>query len=129
MGMQISTVGYGYPAIGLPQDRGPGPQAHIPVTEGRTDAPSRFEASLPGTNSEQVYPVQDLQKVADELEKISLAFSRKLRFVVDYKTKEVIVKVIDPSSDKVIKELPPEEMQRLHQRIKETLGLLFDQTV
>jgi flagellar protein FlaG len=92
--------------------------------EGRTEAPSSFEASLPGTNS-----VQDLQTIADELEKISLAFSRKLRFVVDYKTKEVIVKVIDPSSDKVIKELPPEEMQRLHQRIKEAIGLLFDQTV
>ncbi len=129
MGMQISTVGYGYPAIGLPQDRGPGNQAHIPVTEGRTDAPSSVEASLPGTHSQPVYPIQDLQKIADELERISLAFSRKLRFVVDYKTKEVIVKVIDPSSDKVIKELPPEEMQKLHQRIKETLGLLFDQTV
>ncbi|HON14169.1 MAG TPA: flagellar protein FlaG [Treponema sp.] len=124
MGMHISTVGYGYPAIGLPQERGPATQAHIPVMEGRTEAPSSFEASLPGTNS-----VQDLQNIADELEKISLAFSRKLRFVVDYKTKEVIVKVIDPSSDKVIKELPPEEMQRLHQRIKEALGLLFDQTV
>lgn len=124
MGIHITAVGYGYPAIGLPQDRGPISEAHIPVAEGRMEAPSSFEASLPGTNS-----VEDLQNIADELEKISLAFSRKLRFVVDYKTKEVIVKVIDPSSDKVIKELPPEEMQRLHQRIKETLGLLFDQTV
>jgi flagellar protein FlaG len=124
MGMHISTVGYGYPAIGLPQDRGPVPQTHIPVMEGRTEAPSSFEASLPGTNS-----VKDLQNIADELEKISLAFSRKLSFVVDYKTKEVIVKVIDPSTDKVIKELPPEELQRLHQRIKEALGLLFDKTV
>jgi flagellar protein FlaG len=124
MGMHISTVGYGYPAIGLPQERGPASQAHIPVTEGSTEAPSSVEASLPGPNS-----VINLQNVAEELEKISLAFSRKLRFVVDYKTKEVIVKVIDPSTDKVIKELPPEEMQKLHQRIKETLGLLFDQTV
>ena len=124
MGIQISTVGYGYPTIGLPQDRGSGPQTHIPVLEGRTEAPSTHEASLSGTTS-----IQDLQQIADELEKISLAFSRKLRFVVDYKTKEVIVKVIDPSSDKVIKELPPEEIQRLHQRIKEALGLLFDKTV
>lgn len=124
MGIQISTVGYGYPTIGLPQDRGSGPQTHTPVSEGSREAPSAHEASLPGTT-----PVQNLQKIADELEKISLAFSRKLRFVVDYKTKEVIVKVIDPSSDKVIKELPPEEIQRLHQRIKEALGLLFDKTV
>jgi len=71
----------------------------------------------------------ELERTTADLEKISLAFNKKLRFVVDQDLEEVIVKVIDPATDKVIKELPPEELQRLHLRIKEMIGLLFDEQV
>jgi len=48
---------------------------------------------------------------------------------VDHHSNEVIVKVIDKETDKVIKELPPEELQRLHRKLKEAIGLLFDEMV
>ena len=64
-----------------------------------------------------------------DLEKIGLAFNRKLQFVVDHSSHEVIIKVIDKETDKVIKELPPEELQRLHSNLKEAIGLLFDEMV
>jgi len=64
-----------------------------------------------------------------DLEKVSLAFNRRLQFVVDQGSNQVIIKVIDKETDKVIKELPPEELQRLHSNIKEAIGLLFDETV
>jgi len=64
-----------------------------------------------------------------ELEKISLAFNRKLQFVVDHGSNDVIIKVIDKETDKVIKEIPPEELQRLHNNLKEAIGLLFDDMV
>jgi len=41
----------------------------------------------------------------------------------------VVVKVIDGETDKVIKVLPPEELQRLHVRIREAIGLLFDEKI
>jgi flagellar protein FlaG len=41
----------------------------------------------------------------------------------------VIVKVIDKETDKVIKELPPEELQRLHRNLKEAAGHLFNEMV
>jgi len=56
-------------------------------------------------------------------------FNKKLQFVVDLRSNEVIVKVIDAETDKVIKVLPPEELQRLHNKLKETIGFLFDQRV
>jgi len=65
-----------------------------------------------------------IQSTADDLQRV---FNRKLQFVVDYNSKQVIVKVIDKETDKVIKELPPEELQRLHRNIKETIGLLYDE--
>jgi len=64
-----------------------------------------------------------------DLEKIGLAFNRRLQFVVDQSSNEVIIKVIDKETDKVIKELPPEELQRLHSNLKEAIGLLFDEMV
>ena len=68
----------------------------------------------------------DLKQVTAELEQISLAFDRRLKFVVDSDSREIIIKVIDNETDKVIKELPPEELRRLHDRISETIGFLFD---
>ena len=72
---------------------------------------------------------QVIHSTANDLEQIGLVFNRKLQFVVDHKSNEVIVKVIDKETDKVIKELPPEELQRLHSNLKETIGFLFDERV
>ena len=71
----------------------------------------------------------DLKQVTAELEQISLAFDRRLKFVIDNDSREIIIKVIDNETDKVIKELPPEELRRLHDRISETIGFLFDTMV
>jgi flagellar protein FlaG len=72
---------------------------------------------------------QIISSAAADLERIGLVFDRKLQFVVDHRSNEVIVKVIDRETDKVIKELPPEELQRLHTNLKETIGFLFDESV
>ncbi len=40
----------------------------------------------------------------------------------------MVVKVIDGNTDKVIKELPPKELQRVHMRIREAIGLLLDES-
>ena len=72
---------------------------------------------------------QVIHSAAADLQRISHAFNKKLQFVVDHRSNEVIVKVIDKETDKVIKELPPEELQRLHRNIREAIGLLFDEMV
>jgi flagellar protein FlaG len=72
---------------------------------------------------------QQIESSARKMEQISLAFDRQLKFVVDHESHEVTVKVIDPETDKVIKVLPPEELQRLHSKIQETIGFLFDEQV
>ena len=41
----------------------------------------------------------------------------------------MVVKVIDKETDKVIKELPSGELQRLHVRIREAIGLLIDEEI
>jgi len=72
---------------------------------------------------------QVIHSTASDLEQIGLVFNKKLRFIVDHDSNEVTVKVIDKETDKVIKELPPEELQRLHSDLKEAIGFLFDERV
>ncbi|MDL2228914.1 flagellar protein FlaG [Treponema sp. OttesenSCG-928-L16] len=124
MGMLIAAVGNGVPQQELPQDRGYARQVHIRTAEAQAAAAEQFEASLPGKGE-----AVDIDSTTADLEKISIAFNRKLKFVVDHESKEVTVKVIDPETDKVIKILPPEELQRLHYKIKEAIGFLFDEKV
>jgi flagellar protein FlaG len=95
--------------------------------EARAKAIEKFEASLPGNHDSREH--RDIRALTADLEHVSLTFNKKLKFVVDHESQEVIVKVIDSQTDKVIKVLPPEELQRLHDRIEETIGFLFDERV
>jgi len=60
---------------------------------------------------------------------ITNIFNRKLKFFVNHSTNQVVVKVIDGETDKVIKEIPPEALQRLHSRMREAIGLLIDEEI
>jgi flagellar protein FlaG len=127
MGMQIAALGTGVsliPQQELPQARGSAKQAQIRAAE-KAVALEKFESSLPGNRE----PEDIMAATTADLERVSLAFNRKLKFVVDHQSHEVTVKVIDSETDKVIKVLPPEELQRLHNKLKETIGFLFDERV
>jgi flagellar protein FlaG len=80
-------------------------------------------------SASQPEPKEKPQVIHSTAQDLQRAFSRRLQFVVDQSSKQVIVKVIDKETDKVMKELPPEELQRLHRNIKEAIGLLYDELV
>lgn len=74
-------------------------------------------------------PDIDIDQIAEDLQIVSRAFNHRLEFSINRELDLVIVKVIDKETDKVIKELPPEEIQRLHVRIGEAIGLLIDEEI
>ena len=127
MGIQIASLpmgAYVEPQVEAQQER---PQEkRLPLTTERREAVENAEAPLPAVENPKT---PELKQVTAELEQISLAFDRRLKFVVDQDSREIIIKVIDNETDKVIKELPPEELRRLHDRISETIGFLFDTMV
>jgi flagellar protein FlaG len=125
MGIQIAVAGNGFPQQELPQER-ISVQTQVKSAEIRAAVMEKVQASLPGNGGGRL---AEIQTTTADLERIILAFNKKLKFVVDHQSHEVTVKVIDPQTDKVIKVLPPEELQRLHRRLKETLGFLFDERI
>ena len=111
MGMKIPGIAGSSPEFVIARHEG------APGTEARAAA-----AHAP----EPVYTKEDLERSAEILEQTFRLFNKRLKFSVNEEIERVVVKVVDASTDKVIKEIPPAEIQRLIARIKETIGLLFD---
>ena len=72
---------------------------------------------------------QDVERSLQQLETIRLPFNHKLKYSVDFESHEVMVKIIDLTTNEVIKELPAVAARRLHERLQEFIGLLVDKEV
>ena len=73
-------------------------------------------------------PQADLEATIRDIKRVSEAFNRRLSFSVNEKLGQVVVKVIDNDTDKVVREIPPAELQQVYERIREVIGLLFDKS-
>lgn len=75
----------------------------------------------------------DLSVLKAQLERFQTEFSnrlgRKVQFNVNQELGKVIVKVVDPSTDKVIKEIPSEDIQNLQIKLKHAYALLVDEQI
>jgi flagellar protein FlaG len=131
MGIQIAVMGSSIPrGNGLaPSPQHEFAQENLRRTQAaekrKAAALARFESSLPGAR--EPAGGADLLSVSSDLERVSLAFNKRLQFMVDHESHDITVKVIDRETDKVIKVLPPEELQRMHDKIRETIGFLIDE--
>ena len=81
----------------------------------------RQQARKEGSNEDLL--AQAERRVNEALEKLDF----RLNFSIDEEAEELVVKVVDPDSDEVIRELPPEEMRELAQRMEELTGILLDE--
>ncbi|AFG36898.1 flagellar protein FlaG [Spirochaeta africana] len=89
------------------------------------------DRAMPRTEDPQAVHTsrEQIEPVLRELEAATNFLHRKLKFAVNKDLNRVIIKVIDAETDKVIKELPPEELQRVSLRIREAVGLLIDEEI
>lgn len=78
---------------------------------------------------EEARKLDEIKKTADELNKEFLTFDRKLDISVHEKTKQVMVKIVDTSTDKIIREIPPEEVLDTIAKRKELLGIMVDEQI
>ena len=60
---------------------------------------------------------------------LSQVINHRLTFSVDHDTNDIIVKVIDADTEKLIREMPAVELQKLHKSIKDAVGLLINKLI
>jgi len=124
MGIQVTTLSVG--SVTAPVQRAHEPP---PPPVERAETPRNSENTGVNPSNTRGIELPDLRQTASALEDISLSFNRRLKFVLNQDSNELIVKVIDNETDKVIRVLPPEELQKLYSQIRETMGFLFDRMV
>ena len=73
----------------------------------------------------------DLEAVNAEIERVQAELSSRLGTKVQFNQElgKVIVKVVDPSTDKVIREIPSEDVQALQIKMKHISALLVDEVI
>ncbi|MBP5450759.1 MAG: flagellar protein FlaG, partial [Treponema sp.] len=67
--------------------------------------------------------VQELQQLSD------MALGHKVQFTINSELDKVIVEVVDPETDKVIRQIPSEDLQKIQIQMKHAIGLLFDEMI
>jgi flagellar protein FlaG len=98
-----------------------------PVIASQVKEPIAPKAVQPKTDLMQSEPPVSIQAALNELSEVSAAFNKRLSFSLNEKLGMVVVKVIDTETDKVIREIPAAEVQHVHERIREVIGILFDE--
>lgn len=66
----------------------------------------------------------DASRYLKEILRITDIFNRKLKYSINQKSGQVVVKVINSDSNRVIKEIPSKELQKLHMSLKEALSIV-----
>jgi flagellar protein FlaG len=88
-----------------------------------TDRPQGREQAAP------VASTTEIEAQLRALEKTFLAFNHRVKLSVNEEIDQVIIKVVDSETDKVIKEIPAQEIQNLIAKIKQAIGLLVDEKI
>ncbi|MFP4200510.1 MAG: flagellar protein FlaG [Bacillota bacterium] len=120
--MRIDAAGNNPPAAdyGVLAERAsqPVPQAHKPL-EGEGEGRSE------GVGGNQ----EDVEEYADRLNETLRLFDRRLAFEIHEDTQRYLVRVVDPKTDEIIREIPPEEFLDLVARIEQMVGLIIDEWI
>jgi len=72
---------------------------------------------------------ESIDEIIQDFRHLAHAYNKRLDFNLDSESGEIVVKIIDKSTDKVIKEVPPKELLKVHARIRQAMGLLFDELI
>ncbi len=74
--------------------------------------------------------VAEIKADAQQLERMSeLISGRKLQFNINDELGSVIVKIVDPNTEQVLKEIPSKEIQNLKINIRKAIGIIFDDLI
>jgi flagellar protein FlaG len=90
------------------------------------------QADKSGKPSETAKPVGntlssgDLNSVVSDINSYAQTVQRGLSFNVDDKSGDVVVKVIDTDSGKVIRQIPSEELLKLAEQLEDIRSLMFE---
>ncbi len=92
-----------------------------PMGAGAAGRPSRDSASDPLFTEEVDSAVAAFNEVFKQA-------NVGVSYLVDKTTGDLVIKLIDRDTQKVLRQIPPDQILAMRQRLEELLGVIFDQT-
>ncbi len=83
----------------------------IPAKGPMADA-SQVVQNIAKNNAKTKESIEQIQKVSD------IILGRKTQFSVDQESGKVVIAIVDPQTNKVIKEIPSAEVQRMRSKLR-----------
>ncbi len=100
---------------------------------GQTPSVDKIPELQPVNRAERpIKPAQisrsDVEQMVEALKDLTETLQTKtsLNFSVDEGTNDIVVKVVERGTDKVIRQIPPEELLELQEKMQDLTGFLFD---
>ena len=72
---------------------------------------------------------EDVEEMVEALKDLTETLQTKLNFSVDAGTNNIVVKVIDKDTNKVIKQIPPEALLELQEKMQDLTGFLLSENI
>jgi flagellar protein FlaG len=78
---------------------------------------------------EMEYPINErvVSEAVEKMNKVIEGYNRRFEYVIHEPTNEIMIRVIDETTDEVIKEIPPKKILDLVASMLEMAGLLVDE--
>jgi flagellar protein FlaG len=104
-----------------------GPQVSkiVKVEEGLLGNPWRESAAQSG-QPQQLYSLDQAREAVNNAQNLLNTLNTGLSLVIQEEAGRVVVKVIDENTKRVIRELPPESIIKLKERLQKVRGVLFN---
>ncbi|TWI72381.1 flagellar protein FlaG [Desulfobotulus alkaliphilus] len=74
-------------------------------------------------------PMEELEKATDDLNKYMDELKTSLGFTIHDETNELLVNIINRDTKEIIKQIPPEELVAIREKMAELAGILLDERV
>jgi len=111
----------------LAEKTAPSTSNAVSTTPRRPPAPAVQDQAVPAVTEREQAP--DLEALTEAIERIQQSAdlqNRSLQFKLDAPNDSVQILVIDRETKEVIREIPPTQVLKVAEKIRETLGLVFD---
>lgn len=121
--MQVNEISTKVNEVVSPQ----GQLLHRSANRSPTKDPTRDkrEAS-PSDKQTSSWNSAEVKDIVEALQDFLNKLNERIVFSIHKETGEVVVKVVDPKTNKVIRQIPPEELLKLREKLDELIGILFE---
>ncbi len=100
-----------------------------PITQGQVNVKIASVAKDLARKNEAIkQSVQDTASQHIDVSSVQSSVGKKLQYNVNEKLDQVVVKVVDPKTNEIVREIPSTEMQDMRIRVKDAIGNFIDET-